>query len=1366
MRRLLLATTFSVVFAALLWVALQPGARHGEPAEAEPAATTAPAFALKLSTRLSSPPLPTTARPPAPRQSALWQQPAAQRTAAFLLAASVLGLALGAAWRRAPVATHDGAHTDPLADARDAEPADQGANLVGSDDDFSARLEAATADLREALAQERGAMDDLRAHAKSEHEAMSARHDELQASVDDWQQRFDHADTARERHEADLHATRTELEDARLRLEQLEQDLGHSREELAQRQADFQETQRNASSLSHQVDQQLADLDAAGTENARLREQVTAAQEAGQRLEHELAVTRDELETVHTDKLGLLENVHALNDELGEREQRINALEQDSEDLATLRVREESLRDQLALAEARIEELSATESSLGHAIAERDEQLQSAQVQSTALAERLGQRERDFYDLEIRVRDLDERLEESAASRQELQAQLVDVRAAHDEQHVIIVELESGLYRADAQESHLRADVDAGARQIDALHEELELLTARHDNIVEQKGKLEQRYRELDDAHGEIVAELNSTSAALHSARDENAQLRADIDELEQIRTRLAQWQPTVDSYRADLRAKNTRIEALTQRCNLADHKIADLRAVADEAGQLRVKLNEQTALARVLKDGADTMRLYKASADRRKRRIEELDLHLNAKREQADRAEQELACAMADAEGLRQQIDEAQRRYEELEDVASRRAEHVLSLEQQLADKVRSLSDAYDELQRQRAERERLAVDLDEFMSLSADIEKLLATPAPAVADETPFDAAAAARLHTDGLASLRAGLERIAELEETLAASTRQLHDAESAMAGLSGTIEEREAQLDRTQTELAAARQESAALDERVNRQREALHDAQQDQQRAQQLQTRLDEQLAHEQTVIARIETVVSQHQELKQQFDALTRELDARTEHAGGLSEQRDALEDKLTEALETHATLERQHRDVLDLRDELQNRLGELEDTLAQRIDQIEALGVRAQEHEALHQRMQGELAQREAEHASLLGRIEEADARDEHMAAQLEQANAHNEQIAAQLDEAKAHDLLTAAELEQTNARNEQLAAQLDEAKAHDLRTAQQLEETNARNEQLAAQLDQSSAHGERMAAQLEEAENRARAVEDATQQMSALEDEIEALRVKAAALDDERRAATDQCAELSEELSSLEEQLDRKSQALEDTDAQRTALESKLADVLERDLSHTQKIKALSEHQVARDDLNHRLATLGDELAVRERELDELLQAIGDAGGDTVAGAAAADRVRDMARQLQTKDGRIDELARANLGLRDSMREVRDDAQTRVQRLRAHIERTEKTAHELTLELEKANREQRRSAGHATRAEQLQASLERSQARIRELETALADYEARMDTLLPKAASGSGDVPVLTRPVGAPPVLTRTVAPGEENE
>lgn len=598
--------------------------------------------------------------------------------------------------------------------------------------------------------------------------------------------------------------------------------------------------------------------------------------------------------------------------------ERLAAIE---DDLHTSNTAREELALQLKDAQARLGEAQENAVELQATITERDNDI--ANINSS-----LANSSTDAEQRDARIWQLEQALSEANEQTQAAKQQIALLDQDGVDQRVITVDFEKALLAADAQlasttqsldqqrseNADLSAQLDAADQKLQTLggdaHREREALESEYQATI---GALTEERDTLSSSLSDAQASLAQRDQTLEDLR-QDLQLHIDqVASLGEVRDRLSAWQPTVDTLRADLRDKDNRNRELRNELDQTTEQLIAARALADEVAPLHSKLEEQSALARVLKDAADSMRLYKNAADTRGFEISKLQQQLAAQIEQTRAARVAHETTRADIAALRsglsqrdealhdaqlraqnnatraaeyqdafrsesaslqdvrQQLQEREQSLASSNQLAQERATRIEQLEQTLQLESSTLDELRNQLTHQQSERAALEEEVGALETLSRDIGSLLAAPLAQIADETEFDAKALHRDARHSVQRVRERLEIVQDLERALELdledSNACLRITESESIRVNDALNALMPKLKSVTSERDDARARAQELEQQAARIDEALRDRGQLEARCAELQTELDDWSEHENDVVQRIDSLARDRTEL-------------------------------------------------------------------------------------------------------------------------------------------------------------------------------------------------------------------------------------------------------------------------------------------------------------------------------------------------------------------------------------------------------------------------------------------------------------------------------------------------------------------
>jgi chromosome segregation ATPase len=700
----------------------------------------------------------------------------------------------------------------------------------------------------------------------------------------------------------------------------------------------------------------------------------------------------------------------------------------DNVNAATMR----ALRERLAAVEDDLHSSNAAREELAAQLKEAQAQLGEAQENAVELQATITQRDNDIADIkarltatgtdteqrDARISDLEQALAHANDQTQAAQQQISLLDQDGVDQRVITVDFEKALLAADAQlasttrsleqqrneNTELSAQLHAADQELQALHDDTEAQVATLTRETQREREaLEAELRATIDTltqeRDTLTASLNDAQASL-AERDTNLEnLRQDlalhvdqVASLGEVRDRLNAWQPTVDTLRADLRDKDKRNQELRTELDETTEQLIAARALADEVAPLHARLEEQSALSRVLKDAADSMRLYKNAADTRGFQISKLKEQLTAQIEQTREARTAHETTRSDVSALhsglterdealhdaqlraqqnaaraaeyeeqfkressalreaREQLQEREASLERANQLAQERATRIEQLEQTLQVESNALDELRNQLSDQQSQRAALEEEVGELETLSRDFGHLLEASLPEIDDEIEFDAKALHRDARHSVQRVRERLEIVQDLERALELdledSNACLRMTESESIRVNDALNALLPEFKSAASERDQAQARVQELEQQVARIDEALRDRSQLESRCAELQSELNDWSERENDVVARIDALAEDRSELARRL-AQTRSThdeaaaSAQREQVRRVSLQHatdqqlariSALEDQLQERTATDSELADTRKQLDTARAELESLQRELEE--------------------------------------------------------------------------------------------------------------------------------------------------------------------------------------------------------------------------------------------------------------------------------------------------------------------------------------------------------------------------------------------------------------------------------------------------
>ena len=556
----------------------------------------------------------------------------------------------------------------------------------------------------------------------------------------------------------------------------------------------------------------------------------------------------------------------------------------------------ESLTADLAAAQDDLHSARDARDDLTRQVDGLNESLAESQQQSSRLMAELSEREHELALARQRLDEVIAHDEEATTTVTDLAAKLGELDNDGVEQRVITVQFEKALLAADTQIMDLEA-------QLARTHADIELLNGDIDTTSRQLAD-EQEARAARDAQLEtLTGEVDALSAQLTSARTELGDRESRLAELTGVQERLDNWQSTVDTYRRDLRERDRRLDELGSALDDRDAHIEALTLTTQEIAPLKNKIREQEAVARILKDAADSMRLHKARSDERGAAIASLKDALERERQHDARLRGQLSELRAAHEAAQGALDDARRDLNEARRDATQSAERIATLDADLADaradaaaQRKAAVDTRDTLTSLVTE---LIDDVGALTEHSGAMHDQLSTNPPALPPETQVDIAELRAALDDQLGrattAAAAGAQREQQLADDLAVTGECLVRLES--VGARDDAQLRVTLSDRDELAALGRRLESHALGlERELAVRDAERvDAECDRIRLGELNNTIEALRRHEDALTVRLTATLARRDAIARQAADLRSARDAAEADAGRTRVQAVAL---------------------------------------------------------------------------------------------------------------------------------------------------------------------------------------------------------------------------------------------------------------------------------------------------------------------------------------------------------------------------------------------------------------------------------------------------------------------------------------
>jgi diguanylate cyclase (GGDEF)-like protein len=485
--------------------------------------------------------------------------------------------------------------------------------------------------------------------------------------------------------------------------------------------------------------------------------------------------------------------------------------------------RQSELESLLEMAETRADELQTEVVSGDHQSAT---ELQHAVALARDAEEQLRNLDEELSEARDRVRVAEEQAEVAEERAYSLEAELEKLSAELEElpkpEQMAALEQELESWRAKADESaleleSLRAEAAAAAAS-PALAAEVEELTARLVARDEELAILTDRVEAKEEELAILASKLSATQ------EQEQSQSSARDGELASL-TEL-------------LRGKDDELATLAERLQIQDDELTRKASeLATLAGQLEAQENEILNLQADLKASSDRAEAEADGSEVLSSTLETLRAELDVARQDGTATAEALEAALAEAQALRTQLEEAEDtlrvRSEESDELAEQlRAETELS--EELVDQLRQDNERLQEIARERTEElENLKASLQGHLE---ELEGLRQSTGDAEAviselDQLKASHEALAQQHAEAQAELAETAElrtRVAELEANSEQVERLQKEVQKLSAQLeeAGDMAEKGERADKLERKLEGALRRAEEAEERLQEERRLL------------------------------------------------------------------------------------------------------------------------------------------------------------------------------------------------------------------------------------------------------------------------------------------------------------------------------------------------------------------------------------------------------------------------------------------------------------------------------------------------------------------------------------------------------------
>ncbi|MFK7886898.1 MAG: hypothetical protein AB8G16_08530 [Gammaproteobacteria bacterium] len=846
-----------------------------------------------------------------------------------------------------------------------------------------------------------------------------------------------------------------------------------------------------------------------------------------------------------------------------------------------------------------------------------------------------------------------------------------------------------------------------------AVEDDLHTTEAARDELALQLSSVE---TSLGEAQEKAVALQATIAQRDNDIAQANAQLISRGEEVAHRDARIAEMVQALADTDQNSKASAEQIAALDEEgieqrvITVAFEKAlldADVQ-LAQTAADLSAQRDANAELTTQLHDADTQFQTHRTDAEARAETMAQ-----NAERQRADLESQ--SRKMIDTlTGERDTLETSLREAREALDERDATLEHLRQDLQLHVDQVASLGEVRDRMAAWQPTVDTLQADLRRKDGEATDLRGEL--------DDT-----------TQQLIAARTLAEQVAPLEQKLeeqSALTRILKDAADSMRLYKNAADSRGFQISKLQGELKAQTlqtQESQGANESA---REDIAD--------------LRRELGERDQSLSGTELVAQERAEKITQLEATLEQ------ESGALAHLRDQLNDQQTQRAELETEFGELEALALDMGSTLEAPIEPVADAVAVDLETLH----RNAKHSVQRVRERLEIVQD-------LERALELDLEDSNACLRMTESESIrvNDALNALLpklkaanserDDAQAH----AAELQQQAARIDEALHDRTQLEGRCSQLQAQLDDWIARENEIVARVDALAQERALLADNLaatrsahDEAAARARrenvrrvslrhSIEQRETHIARLNSELESEQTQSASTQEELTARNAELVDAQSQLATAQQELDARDTQWRDVE---THLETRLA-------SHEEALTKSRAEYVAK-------ATEIDQIILSARKEREALAGQLHEAQQKVGGLNEA-----LQREEQGHGQREEELATANLALRDALKSVRHQTDEQIQRLRSDLERGEQTARELTQKLETSARTQ---ATYANAVAKLKTELAKSQAQIQALNEA-----ANAPKPAPKIADKPVRVPVLNRPVNAPPVLTRAVSRNDDD-
>ncbi|MET0086370.1 MAG: SUMF1/EgtB/PvdO family nonheme iron enzyme [Sedimenticola sp.] len=442
-----------------------------------------------------------------------------------------------------------------------------------------------------------------------------------------------------------LDETRAKGDEAEQKSQSLESDLVGANEKIAQLETQLNEKEQGAQEQQSQLEKQQQEagearqqIEALESEKERLQGELDDAAHRASELEASRVAQEEESVAHQADHEKL---VAELREELAQATTQGGEAAKRSE---TLQAEAEGLQEKLTTAETRIGELEQTlaaKAGSEEEAAQWQAQIESLKVELQKGEESLQQANEKTGELENQISERDTEVAALKEQDESLRNELKEVAEAREAAEKSTEELTGQLEARDAEISQLKAQ----GQQLEESGEELEGLRKSLDETTEAREAAEKRVEEL-------TGQLEARDTEISQLKEQGQQLEASGEELDVLRKELAE-------------AVSAR-QAAEEAGQVANRQLAELQSGGDELKVLQAELDSLTLALEESDQALDNAEKRVAELESER---EELSAESGGAAEQAAALEEERdkrAAAEAEVERLTGEAEELRRVMEE----------------------------------------------------------------------------------------------------------------------------------------------------------------------------------------------------------------------------------------------------------------------------------------------------------------------------------------------------------------------------------------------------------------------------------------------------------------------------------------------------------------------------------------------------------------------------------------------------------------------------------------------------------------------------------------------------------------------------